>query len=60
VISQKSVHNAQDTSTELKEFNKLKGSSEDASFPLGKEKNAITRGEGVRYLEGKEARVGVG
>jgi hypothetical protein len=30
--------------TELKKFNKLKGKSEDASVPLGREKKAITSG----------------
>jgi hypothetical protein len=32
-------------STELKKANKLKGPSEDASIPLGREKKAITGGE---------------
>jgi hypothetical protein len=32
-------------STELKKFNKLKGPSENASIPLGREKKAITRGK---------------
>ena len=32
--------------TELKKVNKLKGPSEDASVPLGREKKAITIGEG--------------
>ena len=32
--------------TELKKVNKLKGPSEDASVPLGREKKAITSGEG--------------
>jgi hypothetical protein len=35
-------------STELKKDNKLKYSSEDASVPLGREKKAITSGEGGR------------
>ena len=33
-------------STELKKVNKLKDPSEDASVPLGREKKAITSGEG--------------
>ena len=38
-------------STELKKVNKLKGTSEDGSIPLEKEKKAITEvGEGGRYL----------
>jgi hypothetical protein len=37
-------------STELKKVNKLKCPSEDASVPLGKEKKAITSGEGGRDL----------
>ena len=40
-------------STELKKVNKLKGPSEDASVPLGREKKAITSGEGGRDLGGK-------
>jgi hypothetical protein len=40
-------------STELKKGNKLKGPSEDTSVPLGKEKKAITMGEGGRDLRGK-------
>ena len=40
-------------STELKKVNKLKGPSEDASVPFGREKKAITSGEGERDLEGK-------
>ena len=39
-------------STELKKVNKLKGPSEDASVPLGREKKAITSGEGGRDLGG--------
>ena len=35
-------------STELKKFNKLKGPSEDASVPLGRENKAITNGDGDR------------
>jgi hypothetical protein len=40
-------------STELKKVNKLKGPSEDTSVPLGREKKAITSGEGERDLGGK-------
>ena len=40
-------------STELKKVNKLKCPSEDASVPLGREKKAITSGEGGRDLGGK-------
>jgi hypothetical protein len=47
--SQKNTHIA----TELKKVNKLKGPSEDASIPLGREKKAITSGEDGRDLEGK-------
>jgi hypothetical protein len=32
--------------TELKKLNKLKGTSEDASVPLGREEKAITSREG--------------
>ena len=41
-------------STELKKTNKLKGPSEDASVPLGREKKAITSGKGGRDLDEKE------
>ena len=45
-------------STELKNVNKLKYPSEDASIPLGKGKKATTRwGEGRRDLGGKVDRV---
>ena len=44
------IHKIQ--STELKKVNKLKCPSEDASVPLGREKKAITSGEG-ETLEGK-------
>jgi hypothetical protein len=37
-------------STELKKINKQKGQSEDTSVPLGREKKAITSGEGGRDL----------
>ena len=37
-------------STELKKVNKLKGPSEDASVPLGREKKAITSGERGKNL----------
>ena len=40
-------------STELKKANKLKGPSEDASIPLGKEKKAITGTEEGETWEGK-------
>ena len=40
-------------STELKKVNKLKGPSEDASVPLGREKKAITSGERGKELGGK-------
>ena len=43
-------------STELKKLNKLKCPSEDTSVPLGREKKAITSGEGGR----DRAREGVG
>ena len=39
--------------TELTKVNKLKCPSEDTSFPLGREKKAITSGEGGRDLGGK-------
>jgi hypothetical protein len=50
-ISQKQTNKQTNTkipkieSTELKKFNKLKGPSEDASVPLGREKKAITNGD---------------
>ena len=44
-------------STELKKVNKLKCPSEDASVPLGREKKAITSGEGGTW-EGKWMGVG--
>ena len=40
-------------STELQKVNKLKGPSKNASVPLGREKKAISNGEGKRDLEGK-------
>jgi hypothetical protein len=40
-------------STELQKLNKLKCPSEDSSVPLGREKKAITSGEGGRYMGGK-------
>jgi hypothetical protein len=40
-------------STELKNVNKLMGPTEDTSVPLGREKKAITSGEGGRDLGGK-------
>ena len=39
-------------STEFKKVNKLKGSSEDTSVPLGREKKATIRWEGGNW-EGK-------
>jgi hypothetical protein len=41
---------------ELKKVNKLKGLSEDASVPLGRENKAITRKEGGRDLREKVGR----
>jgi hypothetical protein len=46
-------------STELKKVNKLKCPN-DTSVPLGREKNAITSGEGGRNLGGKVNRTGSG
>ena len=40
-------------STELLKLNKLKCPSEDTSVPLGREKKAITNGEGGKDLGGK-------
>jgi hypothetical protein len=40
-------------STELKKVNILKCPNEDTSVPLGREKKAITSGEGARGLGGK-------
>ena len=45
-------------STELKKLNKLKCLSEDTSVPLGREKKAITSGEGGRDLGEKVHGVG--
>jgi hypothetical protein len=45
-------------STELKKVNKLKCPSEEASVPLGREKKAITSGEGGRDLGGKVDELG--
>jgi hypothetical protein len=43
--------------TELKKVNKPKGTSEDASIPLGKEKKAVMKGRGRecgrKEMEGK-------
>ena len=47
-ISQKKYRIPKIQSTELKKVNKLKCPSEDASVPLGREKKAITSGEGGR------------
>ena len=52
-ISQKRYRIPKIQSTELKKLNKLKCPSEDASVPLGREKKAITSGEGGRDLGGK-------
>ena len=40
-------------STEFKKVNKLRCPSENTSVPLGREKKAITNGEGGRSLGGK-------
>jgi hypothetical protein len=50
------IHKIQ--STEFKRLNNLKCQSEDASVPLGREKKAITSGEGWRNLGGKVDEVG--
>ena len=42
-------------SIELKKVNNQKCPSEDASVPLGREKKAITSGEGGKNYEGKWA-----
>ena len=47
-------------STDFRKFNRMKGPSEDTSVPLGREKKAITSGEGVRDLRGKVNRGGKG
>jgi hypothetical protein len=57
VISQYRIPKIQ--STELKKVNKLKCPSEDASVPLGRQKKAITSGEGGTDLGGKVDREGV-
>ena len=49
-LRKKSYRRPKIQSTELKNLNKLKCPSEDASVPLGKEKKAITNGEGGRDL----------
>ena len=49
-ISQKKYRIPKIQSTELKKVNKLKCPSEDTSVPLGREKKAITSGEGGRDL----------
>jgi hypothetical protein len=43
--------------TELKKLNKLKCSSEETRVPLGREKKAITSGEGGRHMAGKADKV---
>ena len=50
------VHKIQ--STEFKRLNKLMYPTEDTSVPLGREKKAITSGEGGNDLGGKVDRVG--
>ena len=52
-ISQKKYRITRYSPTELQKVNKLKGPSENASVPLGREKKAITSGEGRRDLGGK-------
>ena len=52
------IHRIQ--STELKELNKLKFPSEDASVPIGREKKATTSGEGRKNMGGKVERGRVG
>jgi hypothetical protein len=52
-IIKKKIQNTQHTVPRTKKVNKLKGTSEDASVPLGREKEAITSGEGGRVLGGK-------
>ena len=49
------IHKTQ--STEFKRLNKLKCPNEDTSVPLGREKKAITSGEGQRDFGGKVDRV---
>ena len=49
----KTIQNTQDTVHKLKRLNKVKCPSEDTSVPLGREKKAITNGEGGRSLGGK-------
>jgi hypothetical protein len=45
-------------SRELKKVSKLKCPSENVPFSLGREKKALTSGEGGRYLGGKVDRRG--
>ena len=52
-ISQKKYRITRYSPTELQKVNKLKGPSENASVPLGREKKAITSGEGRRDRGGK-------
>jgi hypothetical protein len=52
------IQNTQGMSTELKKLNKLKCPSEDASVPVGREKKAITCGEGRRKRGREEGREG--
>ena len=51
--TQKDMHGLKIQSPELKKVNKPRCSSEDASVPLGREKKAITSGEGGEDLGGK-------
>ena len=59
-ISQKKYRIPKIHSTGLKNLNKLKCPSEDASVPLGREKKAITNGKGERDLGEKVDRAGGG
>jgi hypothetical protein len=55
----KKVQNIQNTIHRTRKINKLKGSSEDVSIPLGREKKTITGwGKGGRELSGKGDREG--
>jgi hypothetical protein len=51
-LAKKIVQNTQDTVHTAQKVNILKGSSGDASVSLGREKKAITIGEGGRDLGG--------
>jgi hypothetical protein len=56
ISQKKKVRISKTHSTELKNVSKLKGPSEDASVPLGREKNVITIGDDGRDLRGKVKR----